>query len=56
MNNDITAGYIIADVERLRKPMQQISDYLLKRMGVVKSADVTTIQPFKKGITHGQTA
>lgn len=28
MNSDITAGYIITDVERLRKPMQQISDYL----------------------------
>ena len=25
-NSDITAGYIITDVERLRKPMQQISD------------------------------
>lgn len=30
MNNDVTAGYIIADVERLRAPMQKITDYLLK--------------------------
>ena len=30
MNNDVTAGYIIADVERLRKPMQLITDYLLR--------------------------
>ncbi len=29
MNNDVTAGYIVTDVERLRKPMQQITDYLL---------------------------
>ena len=28
MNGDITAGYIVTDVERLRKPMQQITDYL----------------------------
>lgn len=56
MNSDITAGYIITDVERLRKPMQQISDYLLKCMGVVKSADVTTIEEFKKGISNGKTA
>ena len=32
MTQDVTAGYIITDVERLRKPMQQISDYLLKCM------------------------
>jgi len=30
MRNDVTSGYIISDVERLRKPMQQVSDYLLK--------------------------
>jgi integrase len=29
MNNDVTAGYIVTDVERLRKPMQQITDYIL---------------------------
>lgn len=31
MNNDVTAGYIITDVERLRKPMQQITDYILSK-------------------------
>lgn len=31
MNNDVTSGYIITDVERLRKPMQQIADYLLSK-------------------------
>lgn len=34
MKHDITAGYIITDVERLRKPMQHITNYLLKCMGV----------------------
>lgn len=29
MNGDVTAGYIISDVERLRKPMQQITDHFL---------------------------
>jgi len=28
MNNDVTAGYIVSDVERLRAPMQRITDYL----------------------------
>lgn len=32
MNNDVTAGYIVSDVERLRKPMQQITDYLVEWM------------------------
>jgi len=30
--NDVTSGYLVIDVERLRKPMQQISDYFLKQM------------------------
>lgn len=50
MNNDITAGYIVMDVERLRKPMQQITDYMLKCMGVVPSENVIAIQPIKKEI------
>jgi len=32
MNGDVTAGYIMLDVERLRKPMQLITDHLLQRM------------------------
>lgn len=28
ITNDITAGYIISDVERLRKPMQNITDFI----------------------------
>jgi len=30
--NDVTSGYLIIDVERLRKPMQQISEHFLKQM------------------------
>lgn len=42
MTNDVTAGYIISDVERLREPMQKISDYLLKCIGANPS-DVMNI-------------
>ena len=56
MKQDVTSGYIITDVERLRKPMQQITDYLLKCMGVQKSAEVVAIQQFNKGMTHEFTA
>jgi integrase len=34
MNNDVTAGYIVTDVERLRKPMQIITNFLLQQMQV----------------------
>ena len=34
MSSDVTAGYIVIDVERLRKPMQMITDYLLEAMNV----------------------
>lgn len=43
MTQDVTAGYIVMDVERLRVPMQKITDYLLKLMGVKKSADIVDI-------------
>jgi integrase len=31
---DVTAGYIIIDVERLRSPMQKITDYFLSAWGI----------------------
>lgn len=40
MTNDVTAGYIMLDVERLRKPMQMITDHLLMNMGLKKSSIV----------------
>lgn len=53
MSGDITASYIVTDVERLRKPMQQITDYFLKCMGVQPSAAVLEIQP-QQGVVHEQ--
>lgn len=49
MNNDITAGYIISDVERLRAPMQRITDHLLRCMGVLPSAEII---PLPEIISH----
>lgn len=43
MTGDVTAGYMVADVERLRRPMQQIEDFILKAAGVKASADVVDI-------------
>jgi len=40
MNGDVTAGYIVTDVERLRGPMQKITDFLLKAAGEISTAQV----------------
>ena len=48
MNSDVTSGYIVADVERLRKPMQIITDYLLRCMKVTATAEITTLTVHKK--------
>lgn len=56
MRGDVTSGYIMIDVERLRKPMQQITDYLLKCMTIEKSAEITIFETNKKGIINGQIA
>lgn len=44
---DVTAGYIIVDVERLRDPMQRITDFVLRAAGVKPSAAVVSIRPTK---------
>jgi hypothetical protein len=31
--SDVTAGYIVTDIERLRRPMQAIADFLFRAMG-----------------------
>jgi len=41
--SDVTAGYIIINVERLRRPMQRITDYFLSVWGVKPSADIAKI-------------
>ena len=42
MTSDVTAGYVVIDIERLRKPMQMITDYVLKSIGL-KTTSVADI-------------
>ena len=41
---DVTAGYIVANVERLREPMQKITDYVLKSAGIKGTAEVIELK------------
>lgn len=42
--SDVTAGYLIIDVERLREPMQKITDFILKAACVKPSAQVLRLE------------
>jgi integrase len=37
---DVTAGYIVLKVERLREPMQRIAAFILRAAGIKKTGDV----------------
>ena len=42
---DVTAGYLVVTPERLRDPMQRITDYVLKSAGLKQTADVIPFRP-----------
>jgi integrase len=42
--DDVTSGYIQMNVERLRQPMQTITDFMLKSAGLKQSADVVLLK------------
>lgn len=43
VRSDVTEGYIISDLERLREPMRQIEGFLLKAFGVAPSARILAL-------------
>lgn len=42
--DDVTSGYIQLNVERLRQPMQTITDFMLKSAGIKQSAEVVPLK------------
>lgn len=48
---DVTAGYVVTDIERLRKPMQRITDYFLAAGGIRAAAEVKEL---KRKPVHGR--
>jgi integrase len=42
--DDVTSGYIQMNVERLRQPMQTITNFMLKSAGLKQSADVVSLK------------
>lgn len=47
MSADVTAGYVVPNVERLRAPMEQISEFILEAVG--EQPDKQQKQPISKG-------
>lgn len=46
-NSDVTAGYVVIDTERLREPMQRITDFILKAAEIKPTANVLPISKTK---------
>lgn len=44
---DVTAGYIVRNSERLREPMQKITDFILRAAGVKETAPVVPLKQAK---------
>lgn len=40
----MTAGDVVIDIERLRKPMQMITDQVLKHIGLKSPAEVVQLK------------
>ncbi|WP_215877466.1 integrase family protein [Acidithiobacillus ferruginosus] len=47
---DVTAGYIQTSIERLRKPMQAVEDYILSAAGVTAGAEVVELREVLHGL------
>ena len=43
-SGDVTGGYIVSDLERLRKPIQQIEDRILLLAGAKESGKVVKLK------------
>lgn len=50
MSGDVTAGYIMLDAERLRKPMQMITNHLLRQMIPTQSPVISLYQEQENNI------
>lgn len=48
MTGDVTAGYIGKNVERLRDPMQRITDYILNAAGIRSGAKVLSFSASRR--------
>lgn len=48
MANDVTSGYIVSDIERLRRPAQQIADFLVQAF----EGDARRVIPFPSAATR----
>lgn len=48
MRNDVTAGYIVPSVDRLRGPMQKVTDFILGHAGLRPSAKVIALDSMER--------
>ncbi len=44
MGSDVTSGYVVSDVERLRGPMQKVEDKILQQAKIKEPGKIVTIR------------
>lgn len=49
IGSDVTAGYVQLNIERLRKPMQQITDFVISHAGMREAVDVVAVDNWIQG-------
>lgn len=54
ISGDVTAGYIVSDTERLRTPMQKITNFLLEKTAAVPSKTVVDITQYQQSKQTGK--
>ncbi len=54
VSGDVTGGYVIITVERMREAMQRITDYMLKCSGVRPTAEVVALPRAEGGVAAGK--
>ena len=49
-SNDVTAGYIVSNVERLREPMQRITDFIMSNIYEHQDEKILNIETYKQEV------
>ena len=47
MGTDVTVGYVVADADRLREPMQKVTDLLKDLVGITEKGKVIPFRTAK---------
>jgi len=50
--NDVTAGYIVSNIDRLRDPMQKITNFILNNIAIHRDQKIISIETYKQDVKN----